>query len=248
MDCLRKRLTVREDITDLLEKWPLGDNSVREIVGADGQMKIQRRVPLGILQFEANGRPDGERPFGQESLLAHFERRAEADPLFMLSHEDCQLLAAEAMLYFQRRLCFFELSAFQSAARDAIRNLRVFDFVREHADPDDAQSLDQYRAFVIYHRARAEALESLQKDDYGTALVAIEQGIDEITRFLAEYNIDKESEESEELRLLGALKAKVNEIRPRNPLEKLEEKLGDAVKREDYELAARLRDEIKNLT
>jgi len=42
---------------------------VRTLKGKDGMPKIQLRVDLGLLQMNAEGRPDGKKPFGHESLL-----------------------------------------------------------------------------------------------------------------------------------------------------------------------------------
>ena len=49
---------------------------VRVITGEDGSEKIQMRIDLGLIQMEINGRPDGERPEGFESLLDVYEARA----------------------------------------------------------------------------------------------------------------------------------------------------------------------------
>ena len=68
-----------QDISFLVQGWDYDPNevTVRKITGLDGREKIQMRLDLGILQMETEGRPDGRRPFGRESLLEyHLERRA----------------------------------------------------------------------------------------------------------------------------------------------------------------------------
>jgi len=67
---------VSKDIKPILADWPHepGKISVRKIRGRDGRVKIQLRLDLGLLQMEAEGRPDGERPYGHESLLEHYEQ------------------------------------------------------------------------------------------------------------------------------------------------------------------------------
>ena len=52
------------DISELLADWPLGEQHVRWIVDANGNRAIQRRIPMGILQMNAEGRPDVEMPRG----------------------------------------------------------------------------------------------------------------------------------------------------------------------------------------
>src|SRR2546429_7269356 len=66
-----------KDLTPLLKGWDYepGTINVRKIFGADGRPKVQMRVELGLLQMELNGRPDGARPHGHESLLDYFEQQ-----------------------------------------------------------------------------------------------------------------------------------------------------------------------------
>ena len=48
------------DISHLLDQWDYqpGQVVVRKFVGKDGQEKIQLRVDLGLLQMNAEGRPE----------------------------------------------------------------------------------------------------------------------------------------------------------------------------------------------
>src|SRR3954451_20735596 len=64
-----------KDITPLLKGWDYepGTINVRKINGADGHPKLQMRLDLGLIQMEMNGRPDGARPHGFDSLLEYFE-------------------------------------------------------------------------------------------------------------------------------------------------------------------------------
>ena len=84
------------DISSLLSDWEFepGKVMVRRFKGDDGQDKIQLRVDLGILQMNAEGRPDGKRPFGHESLFDHFKSKLiafeKSDEDFSLSEEECE--------------------------------------------------------------------------------------------------------------------------------------------------------------
>jgi len=62
------------DISHLLERWDYRPGQVvaRRFIGEDGHEKVQLRVDLGILQMNAQGRPDGKRPFGQASVYDHY--------------------------------------------------------------------------------------------------------------------------------------------------------------------------------
>lgn len=243
-----------DDIGGLLVEWPLEDPPVRVIQGDDSRPKLQRRLALGILQLEMEGRPDGRRPFGEESYFDHFVRRAgEEAESFYLTSADCQLLASEALLYFQRRMCFFDLGDFDRAARDAQRNLDVFSFARKHAlDEEDAWMLDQYRGFVLSHKARAQAMGAIKNEDYQTALAVVDDAVHEIQDFLEEYAIDEEMAAGDELRQLKRLREQLTGPRENrrpevNLSDILQEQLRLAVQNEQYERAAALRDRIAAL-
>ena len=68
---------MNRDLTEILKEWPYepGELHVRLIEGLDGEPKLQVRLDLGILQMNAEGRPDGEQPFGYDSLLEYHEAR-----------------------------------------------------------------------------------------------------------------------------------------------------------------------------
>src|SRR5580693_8532158 len=97
------------DISHILEQWDYqpGQVVVRRFTGKDGVEKIQLRVDLGLLQMNAEGRPDGKRPLGHPSLFDHYRARmlkhvAEnqgSDSGFMLDAEDCAKLQFEALQY-----------------------------------------------------------------------------------------------------------------------------------------------------
>ena len=65
------------DISRLLERWQYqpGQVIVRRFKAKNGKEKIQLRVDLGLLQMNAEGRPDGKRPFGHASLFEYFQAR-----------------------------------------------------------------------------------------------------------------------------------------------------------------------------
>lgn len=241
------------DISDLLTAWSTSDPPVRLIDGDDGKQKLQRRLSLGILQLEMEGRPDGQKPFGKESFYDHLRIKRDDHPdSFLLTSDDCHRLASEAILYFQRRLCFFDLGDFERAARDADRNLEVFSFARQYAgEQEDAWMLDQYRGFVISHRARAKAMASLKDKDFDSALAAVEEGFEQIRGFLDEYEIDEEMAAGDELRILHRLKDTITGQRPSmgglSVRQVLEDQLRVAVENEQYERAAEIRDRIASL-
>ncbi len=74
-----RRTLMKRDISAILKEWPHqpGQVNARMITDNQGEQKVQVRVDLGILQMNADGRPDGEQPFGYPSLLEYFEDKAD---------------------------------------------------------------------------------------------------------------------------------------------------------------------------
>lgn len=239
----------RRDISDVLTEWATDDPAVRIVTGEDGRPKIQRRVPLGILQLEFYGRPDGQNPFGCASYLEYLRRELTAGRLDAgLRSEQCQELAEEALLYYHRRLCFFELGEFRAAANDARRNLAACDFAKEFAaDPDDAWVLEQYRPYIIFHRVRGDGLDAMEQGRIGDALAAIESGLAEIADFYIENNLRDHLATNDEWRSLQGWKEELQELHPKDPRERLLAEMRRAIAREDYERAAKIRDELQGL-
>lgn len=242
------------DIGPLITGWDFNPDElqVRLITGDDGTEKIQIRVDLGLLQIELSGRPDGHRPHGSESLLEHFEglqKQAEAESGdFSLDHADCLLLMQEGLQYYRRYLSAFQLQRYELVTRDTERNLRLFRFVVRHAARQrDKIEFDQYRPYVTMMRTRALALLELGKGNHQAALTEIDEGVELIRQFLREYQQAESEAECSELRFLQRWRREVEQQRPTGPIEHLEQQLGLAIALEDYEEAARLRDQIRLL-
>ncbi len=65
------------DIGPILNDWPYesGKLNVRLITLPDGESRIQVRLDLGLLQMHTEGRPDGQKPEGFDSLLEMLEHQ-----------------------------------------------------------------------------------------------------------------------------------------------------------------------------
>lgn len=215
------------DISKILKDWDDDPDAkhIRKIIGIDGKEKIQIRVDLGILQMEADGRPDGKRPYGKESLLEHYlslledyKQEYETDEGFKLDYHDCEKLREEATMYYHRYLSLFEIGDYVRAERDTARNLRVFDLVKKYAEhQDDALSLEKYRPYVIMMNTRAKAYILMNNNDYINAINLIESAIEKITRFYKDHELD--DEQISQSREIAVLKSTIKEIH--NKFEKI---------------------------
>jgi hypothetical protein len=245
---------VSQDIGPLLDDWEFRPDElqVRVITGNDGKEKIQMRIDLGLIQMEYSGRPDGVRPEGYESLLEFHEARAEQARAngvrFELTADECAGLMREGLQYYHRYLSAFHLERFEVAARDTQRNLRLFAFVGEYASRErDKLEFEQYRPYVLMMNARALASQVLKAGDHKAALAQIDLGIDAIRQFLREYGQEEREAKCSELRFLIRWRNELERERPVGVLERLEQQLELSVVLEDYEEAARLRDQIRRL-
>lgn len=241
-----------KDITPILDGWDYDSDElqVRIVEGLDGLDKIQMRVDLGLIQMELAGRPDGVRPFGFDSLLDYHKARAAKakGKSYALDAEACAALMREGVQFYHRYLASFHLQRYDLVALDTARNLELFAFVRANASKQkDRVQFDQYRPYVTMMHSRAVALEALAKDDHRAAIEAIDGGVEGIRGFLADYDQAENEAECMELAFLLRWRKEVEGDRPVGPLERLEQQLKRAVALEDYEEAARVRDQIRRL-
>jgi hypothetical protein len=246
------------DISHLLDRWEYrpGQVMVRRFVGKDGLEKIQLRVDLGLLQMNAEGRPDGKRPMGYPSLFEFFLSkqaqseisRKEEEPEFTLNADDCSRLQLEAFQYHHRYICLLQLEDYDAVLRDTERNLKLFDFVDEHAESEELSwSFQQFSPQVIMIQTRARAAKKLETKDFGAAIDEIDKGLQELRDFYTEYSRTEMIDQSPEVLSLQHWAEELNKHRPLTKREQLEAELDEAVKKEDYEAAAKVRDALKNL-
>ena len=245
---------VSKDITPVLAGWEYDPDElqVRIVASDDGREKLQMRIDLGLIQMELSGRPDGTRPGGHESLLDECEARVRAASKrgedFVLDAAACAGLMREGVQYYHRYIAAFHLQRYDLVIRDTARNLRLFAFVVGHAARQrDRLQFDQYRPYVAMMNARARAHEELARDDHRAALTAIDEGIEGIRQFLRDYEQAEQEAECMELGFLLRWRREVENERPVGPVERLEQQLELAVALEEYEEAARLRDQLRRL-
>lgn len=243
-----------KDLTSILAGWDYDPDQpqVRIVTGDDGREKLQMRIDLGLLQMELSGRPDGERPFGFESLLEYYETCARGQAAngdsFTLDARACAVLFREGLQYYHRYLALFHLQRFDLVARDTARNLRLFAFVVSHATrSSDKLQFDQYRPYVTMMHTRALGSQALAQHDFPAAIEHIDTGIAGIRGFLRDYDQAEGESTCAELGFLLNWRRQVEDERPMGPVERLEQQLNLAVAKEQFEEAARLRDQIRRL-
>ena len=239
-----------QDIDAALHGWDFRPGLVqaRLVQAADGRQVIQMRVDLGLLQIETTGRPDGTRPHGSATYFEYLRQQARvadrAGQSFVLSEEQCEEADREFIQYYHRRICWLALRNYGQAIADADHTLTFMSFVHDHSPSEDyTQAHEQYRSFVLFHRTQAAAALAVEGDDPEAALDAIRDGLEKLRAFFAAYGAEEHMEEDgmvQQLRKMDESLRKVHNIGAT-----LQEQLAEAVAKEQYETAARLRDELK---
>jgi hypothetical protein len=235
------------DIDSLLKNWEFrpGEVTARLLKTRAGREVLQMRIDMGVVQMETDLRPDGLRPNGAETyydyLVGEVVREGDA---FKLTKEQCTEADREFVQYYQRRLCWLSLREYRRAARDADHSLAFMDFVREHS-PDEEWTLshEQYRPFVLFHRVQAGALAALQEDGPESAIGEINTGLARFRDLFARYDASEQYADDELVKRLEEMR---ESVRQRYDVGRtLDEQLAEAVRAENYELAARIRDRIR---
>jgi hypothetical protein len=236
----------REHIDRILRDWPFEPNTanVRVVKGDNGREILQMRIDLGLLQLEMTGRPDGTRPHGFESYYDYLVGEAvHLGEEFVLSEEQCNEADREFVQFYHRRNCWLRLREFRSAIADADHTLDLMDFCRDHS-PDDGWTVshEQYRPYVLFQRTQADSLAELEEKGPQAAVNAIDRGLERIREVFVEHEAEEHYEEDEMVLRLRELRDSLREQFDDESL--LRQKLSEAVAAEQYELAAKLRDEL----
>jgi hypothetical protein len=250
---------MRRDMDDVMNGWPYdpepGEVIAREIRARDGRPLVQVRVELGVLQMEVNGRPDGTRPNGFASYLDYLRYRAAGrgqvpggkELAWTMSREHCEAADREFVQYYHRRVAWLALPRYDNALLDAEHTLALMDFVRRHGiDEDYITSHERYRGLVLFHRTQAAAALALERRKPEEAIDVVRDGIDRVTAHHEAWSAENDERETPNVSLIEKLHDLEREIRKNFAVEKtLREQLDEAVATEDYERAARLRDQIR---
>jgi hypothetical protein len=240
-----------QDIDKALSGWEFKPGMVqaRLVTASDGRQVIQLRIDLGVLQMELKGRPDGLRPNGYLTYLDFLRdlsrrKRLEEEEAFKMTEEQCVEADREFVQFYHRRVAFLTMNQFERAIRDADHTLAFMNFVKEYAaNQDYIVAHEQYRPFVLFHRTAAQVEAALLKESPEAAIDAIKDGLQQIKDVFIEYD---QEERFDRDTLVRELKKKLKQLRKQHNVKAtLKEQLAKAVAKEDYETAAKLRDEMK---
>jgi hypothetical protein len=249
-----------KDIDEALRDWPYDPDAssvvARQVRARDGRWVVQVRHELGVLQMESEGRPDGLRPHGFRTYLDYLRHRAadralkpgKVGPSFMMKRDQFGEVDREVVQYYQRRMAWLALHRYDRMLADADHSLALLDFVLRHCD--DAEFVaghERFRGLVLFHRAQARAALALERHEPEQAVDAVRDAVSSIEKhhdeWLREHEDDDETPAPALVEQLHEIEREIRRCFDVGTT--LREQLDEAVAREDYERAARLRDQIR---
>jgi predicted ATPase len=248
---------MRRDIDEALHGWPYepnpGEAVAREVRARDGRNVLQIRIELGILQLEVEGRPDGVRPHSFPTFLDYLRHRASTRSSaqgggkspWSMSAEHCAEADREISQFTHRRIAWLSLQRYDRALQDAEHSIALMDFVRKYAtDAEYIAHHERFRGLVLLHQTQASAAMALERRKPEQAVDIVREGMERLVEH--QQALAAEAEDAPNEAYIEQLRVLEREIRKNYSVEKtLREQLDEAVAEEDYELAARLRDQIR---
>ncbi len=258
---------VSKDISSLMQNWPHDHKTVnaRIIRGYDGQPQLQLRLDCGILQMYLDGRPDGLKPHKCQTLLEYVERQISDESQQERNEEDEDMpkrvwaqLDREMTQFYHRRLALLSVAkkaqedqdaelartCYRRAVRDAEHTLRAMDFIRTYCkDEDHIEIHERFRPFVLWHQTIALTQQKIIDEDFDQAIEQVKEGMGSIAKVYKDHGLTKWLKHDPSMAELRTLE---KQIRRRYGIKAtLREQLQDALSREDYENAAKIRDELR---
>ncbi len=216
------------------------------ILSATGDVKGQALINN---EYRFGGRPDGERPYGHESLLDHY-LSGRGDEGVSLDEDELAALRDESWQYYVRRNFAFLLGRFAQARDDAEHNLGIWNVIEQSSASDAAKwSMAKWWPWIERDRAVAQALWHLQHgeaEQAATELYRAQRSIDQFgERHVEEYAREEEGGETLCAQMRQHIEALVELLREQKQIPiSLEEQLDEAAARGDAEQVERLRAEM----
>ncbi len=244
------------DMKELMDGWdcPDGEVGARLIVGRDGPEVVQLRIELGVLQMSLEGRPDGLRYHGMTNALEFIEHELK-NGTSQISADGWAELEREFSQYNYRRVALSNLvdTAVANANGAGVRPYliralsdveiccRNLDLLDQHCG--GAGEHEQHRPTLAFNKARLTAQLRIVDEQFDEAVEEVSRGRQCLDTLLTELGLELEDREQDPG--LAYLRELEQQIRDQYDVKlTLREQLEAAIDSENFEVAARLRDEL----
>lgn len=196
----------------------------------------------------ADPHESGPEEAGPETEGSASESPDDAEDEFTLSADDCRQLRDEAVQYYHRYVALLVLEEYEAVIRDTSRNLRLLEFCALHAkEESDRTILEQFRPYIMMMRARALAGAALKDDQPKASVFALDESLAEIQKYFTDRGTPELFEQSSEVEALKGMREALVPRLPVSQKSELRQRLQRALDQENYELAAILRDELRQI-
>jgi hypothetical protein len=255
-----------KDLNYILDNWNENDPDIRKFYGEDGIEKLQVRFQLnqsniyGISQMNLEGRPDGKRPYGFDSLFQYYEhdfinychtRGTEED--YKIDQNDATLLLEEVQDYIQR--CSFLVVQKPISSQDRRRIIRdgefefqTLDFIEKYAkDYGIIQYAISLKPEIVMFTSRMMIVEGMRVKDYEMAFNGLKKGKKRILKLQNILEGKVQDYLTKCINDLNKLEKYVKRVKPITRVEQLENMLEKANIVENYEAADAIKKEIRGL-
>ncbi len=246
------------DLTEVLNNWPYdSENNVRFFQCENGREIMQIRQPMGIEQYNLDGRPDGLKPGGEENLLTAYIKKKNKTELsggiLILEDNDFHMLRDEGILYYYRYLALFQVGQYARVVRDTKHNLNIAELLEKYYDNEARNEMLQYRPYIRRMNAISKAMVFLGEDKNSRAMKELEKGMADIEALPPVSTAVFEFEKIRSIQHISQLITQVKSVEsgsqePVGFKERLSDELSRAVESEDYERAAGIRDRLRKLS
>jgi len=216
------------------------------ILSATGEVQGQALLNR---EFERRGRPDGERPYGEDSLLDLHLHSCRGDTV-SLSDDDLNALREESWQYYVRRNFDFQLEDYLQAREDAEHNLGIWNLVaRSDATAPHKWGYLKWWPWIERDRAIAQALWDVEHGDLEHAATELYRAQRAIEHFGHQHAAQYAEEEGDNRELCSHMSQHTGALvellrREKNLPVSLEEQLDQASARGDQAEVDRLRAEM----
>jgi hypothetical protein len=216
------------------------------MISATGEVRGQALVNA---EHEMHGRPDGERPYQEDSLVEYYLSPA-GKARMPLGDDDFVALREESWQYYVRRNFAFLLGDFAQARDDAEHNLAIWNLIEQSDASDEAKwSYLRWWPWIERDRAVAEALlgiEHGQREEAATELYRAQRAVAQYgERYAERYAEEEEDGKSLSSQMDRHIASLIEILKEDDSLPvSTEEQLDEALARGDEEEVERLRREM----
>jgi hypothetical protein len=112
---------------------------------------------------------------------------------------------------------------------------------------EDRAILEQFRPYITMMRSRALASQALKDNEPKAAIHALDEGLEALRMYFSEVGKPQAFEQSTEVEMLKGMRDALIPKLPVSQKSELKQRLAKAIEQENYELAAILRDELKQI-